>query len=233
MVLVQPAWDATPSGPTGIARYNQAMKSTRIRLAVSILLASTGAALLILTAWPLPKRTLTSPFPPAYSLDYPGMQPVLLERENTIVIPEKLRAGQAGIVKFTSLGIKTDTAISNGQADTPSALLEARLEIPGMRVNPGDSVFQPVADGVDLHYSWEILAEDRGIYQGTLWIYLLVPVNGDQQIDRRPVQALPFEVETSGLSFAGLKVIRIAALILLVLAGITFLKGKYLSHAAR
>ncbi len=209
------------------------MKSTRIRLAVSILLASTGAALLILTAWPLPKRTLTSPFPPAYSLDYPGMQPVLLERENTIVIPEKLRAGQTGIVKFSSLGIKTDSAISNGQADTPSALLEARLEIPGMGVNPGDSVYQPVADGVDLHYSWEIQAEDRGIYQGTLWLYLLVPVNGDQQIDRRPVQALPFEVETSGLSFAGLKVIRIAALILLVLAGITLLKGKYLSHAAR
>jgi hypothetical protein len=208
------------------------MKSTRVRLAVSILLASTGAALLILTAWPLPKRTLTSPFPPAYSLDYPGMQPVLLERENTIVIPEKLRAGQAGIVKFTSLGIKTDAAIIEGQADTPSALLEARLEIPGMRVNPGDSVFQPVADGVDLHYSWEILADVNGVYQGTLWIYLLVPVNGDQQIDRRPVQALPFEVETAGIPSTGVKVLHIAACILFVLAGITLLKGKYTSTTA-
>lgn len=209
------------------------MKSTRIRLAVTILLVITGAALLLLTVWPLPKRTLTNPFPPAYSLDYPEMQPLLLERENTIVIPEKLRAGQAGIVKFTSLGIKNDTHISNGQADAPSALLEARLEIPGMAVNPGDSVFQPVVEGVDLYYSWQIQAEDRGVYKGTLWLYLLVPVNGDQQIDRRPVQALPFEVETSGISLTGLKVIRIVALILLVLAVIAWLKDKYPSPAAR
>jgi len=78
---------------------------------VSILLASTGAALLILTAWPLPKRTLTSPFPPAYSLDYPEMQPVLLERENTIVIPEKLRAGQTGTVKFSFQANETAKAL--------------------------------------------------------------------------------------------------------------------------
>lgn len=201
------------------------MNSKQRTLAAAILLAVTGVVLLVLAAWPLPKRTITNPFPPAYSLDFPEMQPLVLERENSVLIPEKLRTGQPAIVKFTSNGDKTAAAVGNGKPEEASSLLEARLEIPGMAVEPGDSILQPVAAEVDLHYSWEILAYEKGTYQGTLWIYLLVPVNSGERLDRRPVQALPFEIQAAGIPSTGLIILRITAIVLLMLACFAWLKG--------
>lgn len=204
------------------------MNSMQKHLAAAILLVITGVAILVFTAWPLPKRTVTNPFPPAYSLDYPEMQPVLLERENTIVIPEKLRAGQTGTVKFSFQANETAKAPpATGQSE-PSYLLEAHLEIPGMQVKPGDSILQPVNSSTDLVYSWEIQAEESGVYQATLWIYLLVPVNGNQQMDRRPVQALPFEIDVVAAPIFFPILIRVAAIACILAAGIILLRGKYL-----
>lgn len=95
-------------------------------------------------------------------------------------------------------------------------------------MEPGDAILQPVNSSTDLAYSWEIQADRKGIYSGTLWTYLLVPVSGELEMDRRPVQALPFEIEVVAAPIFFPILIRVAAIACILAAGIILLRGKYL-----
>lgn len=213
-----------------VSLYNQRM-STKIRNAgTSILFFMTGVVLLVVSSWPLPRHSITLAFPPAYSLDHPDQKAVKLDREIEISIPLKMRIGQPGIVRLASHPVNLTMDSTNVWDENASYLLEARLEIPGLKVDPADSILQPVNEDIDLQYSWNIQAIKKGTWSGTLWIYLLVPGEGNQKIDRRPVQALPFEIDVIAFPFINSKILRMIALACIMAAGFILLWKKYLGR---
>jgi hypothetical protein len=202
--------------------------STKQRFyAASVLSFLAGVVLLAISSWPLPQRTVTLAFPSVNSLDFPELQPVTIIGEIEASIPEKMRSGQPGTVNFAFLAGKPANDPAGEQAEDPSYLLEARLEIPGMQVKPGDSILQPVKEGKDLYFSWQIQADRPGINPGTLWTYILVPVSGSQELDRRPVQALQFEIEVAATPFVNPRLMRIVAFACILAAGIFMLRGRF------
>ena len=208
--------------------YNQPMKRMKRYFAAPILLFFSGVALLIFSSWPLPQRIVTLTFPPAYSLDHPELDPAALEGEITVSIPVKMRTGQTSTVNFSFQANETAIAPPATGQNEPSYLLEARLEVPGMQVKPGDSILQPVNSRTDLVFSWEIQADSKGFHSGTFWTYLLVPVSGELEMDRRPVQALPFEIEVVAVPIFFPVLIRVVAIACILAAGIILVRGKYL-----
>ncbi len=181
--------------------------------AISLFFLLMAVVLLVISSWPFPRSQSTQQFPMAFSLDHPELSPVELEREIFISIPSKLRVGEADEIRFEFSSLKNYGSNPSQESDIEktgeSYLLEARLEMPGLLVNPADSVIQPVIEGHNLRYTWEIQTGKEGIYTGTLWVYLLVMPEGSTEPDRRPVLALPVKVEGVNTPIFNAKVLRV------------------------
>ncbi len=182
----------------------------------SLLLLLAAGVLLFFSSWPIPRERETIPFPLAYSLDQPGLAPVQLDRVVFTSIPEKMRVGQKGEIRL-EFAPSTSDALTSTQApngvpvsNMDTYLLEVRLEIPGIVVNPEDSVIQPIIEGHTLRYTWELETLQKGNYAGKMWVYLLVVPEGSFLTDRRPVLALPVEIEAVDMPIFNVKILRIA-----------------------
>jgi hypothetical protein len=164
---------------------------------------------LAVSSWPFSRVQSTLPFPKAFSLDHPDLSPVELSREIFISFPSKVRTGETDEIRFEFISTEKDDAFNEQDASGVTYLLETRLEMPGMEVNPFDAVIQPVIEGHTLHHTWKIQPGRAGTYSGTLWVYLLVMPEGSTEPDRRPVLALPIKLEGVSTPIFNAKVLRV------------------------
>ncbi len=79
--------------------------------------------------------------------------------------------------------------------DTHNLVLEARLDMAGIEVQPDDSISETMQRGKTVRLFWSLSPASPGVYRGTLWIYLnLVPKDGGS-VERQTLLALPIDVE--------------------------------------
>ena len=67
------------------------------------------------------------------------------------------------------IGMRSQTS---GAPDAPHVLAEARLEMTGVLVSPGESISQPVLPGKRLAFEWTATPTGSGKMEGVLWLHL-------------------------------------------------------------
>lgn len=155
---------------------------------------------------------------PTATLDLPSLPlaptalPRLPEtRRLTFEFPPKIRAGDSDVVRLTlevdDLGNITPTAeLEDGNVitgeiveipnlyETHTVIAEARLDMAGMQVIPGDLVSEPLLPGQSVSFYWSLRPDEPGEYRGTAWLYLrFIPKDGGAEL-RRTLSAQVFNI---------------------------------------
>jgi hypothetical protein len=178
----------------------------------------------------LSAQTLTASAPPAASEPSPAalpttfapgltMQPALPERRRlTVEFPARIRAGDSDIVRLTlevdDLGNITPTAEIGGHVvtgeiveipnlyESHQVIAEARFDLAGMEVRPGELVSEALSPGSSVTFRWSIRPRDAqgaGVYRGTIWLYLRFVDRQSGEESRRTVSAQIVEMKAVSL----------------------------------
>jgi hypothetical protein len=137
----------------------------------------------------------------------------------TLEYPPTIRAGDSDVVRLTlevdDNGNITPTVSSAGNQtvqkvvlipnvyETHNVLAEARLDMAGLNVRPGEVVSETLLPGQKVTFYWSIQPADVGTYKGTVWFFLhFVPKSSGIE-SRQAISAQVIEIEST--SFFGLK----------------------------
>ena len=129
--------------------------------------------------------------------------------QQSLTWTSRIRTGETGSLKLdfnaADLGIGGEAA--NG-ADTSyfenirqfhlhstdNILLETRVELPGVFIQPGEELIQPLRPGKELSFNWQFTPYESGEIEGEIWIYLNM-ISEDQGDDsRHPISILSINV---------------------------------------
>ncbi len=87
----------------------------------------------------------------------------IASRPIRLEMPRQLRRGVLNILRL-------QVGVSSAE-DAPTVLAEARLEIPGMQIQPGSIIETAMAPGYPVTFEWQIRTEEITHPNGTLWIH--------------------------------------------------------------
>lgn len=161
-----------------------------------------------------PSATAPSPGEPAATL-----APAIPEsRRVTLEYPSHIRAGDSDVVRLTleidTLGNITPTAEIAGNKvvgktvqvpnlyETHAVIAEARLDLAGVDIRPGEVVSEPLSPGQSVTFYWSIRPAEAGTYRGTAWLFLRFIDKTTQEESRIPLSAQTVQISTS--DFLGL-----------------------------
>lgn len=120
-----------------------------------------------------------------------------------IIWPSKIRAGDSGKVSLSldldNLSEAVPTSTGPNIFDTHNVVAYTRLELPGVYIEPAWELYEPVHPGSQVQFSWEVLPEEIGRYEGTVWLYLHFVPLGEGEAVTRAISAQDIEFETVSL----------------------------------
>lgn len=147
-------------------------------------------------------------------------QPAVPEtRRLTLEWPPTIRVGDSDVVQLTlevdDLGNITPTAVFEGHElhgenvqipnvyETHNVVAQARLDMAGVEVEPGEEISVPLRPGTSASFIWSVRPVDVGRYRGTVWLHLnFVPLEPGGQESRIPVTAQLIDIQA--INFLGL-----------------------------
>lgn len=158
---------------------------------------------------PLSTATAASPAEPA-----PTLAPAIPEsRRVTLEYPSHIRVGDADVVRLTlevdTLGNITPTAEIAGNKvvgetvqvpnlyETHAVIAEARLDLAGVDIRPGDVISEPLSPGQSVTFYWSIHPAEAGTYRGTAWLFLRFIDKTTKEESRIPLSAQTLQIATS------------------------------------
>ena len=178
---------------------------------------------LLLLGWAnLPVGVVRNQVPmPTIELQLPVKEVVAVLSEQRLIsleYPLQLRTGGVKIVRIRvdmdEHGQITPTAEIGGQAiqgrvisipnlyDTHNLVLESRLDVAGLQIEPAGSQSEPLRPGRAVSFDWRVHANSPGTFQGSLWLYLNIVPKAGGDVERRTLLAPLIEMRAS--SFLGL-----------------------------
>ena len=142
----------------------------------------------------------------------PQFAPQLVERRLVVMEwPPRIRVGDGDRLRLTLLvdsqgritpSVETAGHQVSGQEvaipdlyETDNLVVEARLDLAGVPVEPQGMVSQPMLRGQPLTFYWSIRPQGTGILRGTLWIFLVMVPKDGSPLQRQPLLALPVNIE--------------------------------------
>ncbi len=139
-------------------------------------------------------------------------------RRLTLEYPPHIRAGDADVVRLTlevnALGGIVPTAeiqgnLVTGQTvqipnlyDTHNVIAEARLDLAGVDIRPGDDISEPLLPGQPVTFYWSVHPAEPGTYRGTVWLFLRFIDKATQAESRSAISAQTLQISTT--DFLGL-----------------------------
>jgi hypothetical protein len=126
----------------------------------------------------------------------------------TLLWTPAIRSEDEGWIRLTVSGFEysqfQEGTIPESSETSPAAVpsaaipvVEARLELAGMRINPGVSMSQPLPPDKPIWFQWQISPARTGDFTGSVWLYLnQIPGNGGEW-SRQPLSIQPIAIETS------------------------------------
>jgi hypothetical protein len=148
-----------------------------------------------------------------------GLTPAILEdRRETLEWPASMRIGDKDTItlafKVNNGGNPTPDPASevnaegsNGQSltnvfATHSVMVEGRLEVAGMQVEPANPISASLLKGQPVSFKWEVSLPRAGSYECTLWLTLhFLPLDGSEA-SNQPVYAR--RIRINGTSLLGI-----------------------------
>lgn len=82
---------------------------------------------------------------------------------------------------------------------TDHILVETRVEIQGVQIEPGEELIQPVRSGQNLTFKWQIAPYQSGDIEGELWIYLKILSADRGDVNRLPISIQSFHTQAVDL----------------------------------
>lgn len=190
--------------------------SRRYLICAALILLAAGAALLVWTEWKLPQKKVDL----VISADQ--LAPLAGERagrRSIVTYPAIMRWGDPGSVSLELLPITTNQAQATPTSNL-HAEAEARLEIPGVAVIPGDISSTSMLPGRSVKFEWTIQPVELGLRQGRAWVYVrLISTDGTTD-EQRALAAPPIEIQVESLAGITTPVVRILGIICVVIGGI-------------
>lgn len=167
----------------------------------------------------------------------PSPQPVINEaRRLTLEFPPQIRVGEGEIIRLTlevdTLGNLTPTAEFDGNVVTGEILevpdlyethhvtAEARLDLAGIDVRPGDLISEPLLPGQSVTFYWSVRPREVGLYRGTAWLYLRFVDKASGSESRKTLSAQLVEIEAVNLLGFPLGLVRGAGMLGSVIGGV-------------
>jgi hypothetical protein len=131
----------------------------------------------------------------------------------TLLFPPKIRVGEAGVVRVTlDVGALSDFLPAAGETlsssfyETHNLIAEARLDLPGVPVQPSGLISAPVSQGQTAVFYWTLRPANAGNFRGTIWLYLRAIDKYTGEEHRETVSAQMVEIES--IKFLGFVVNR-------------------------
>jgi hypothetical protein len=146
----------------------------------------------------------------------PPPPPAILEaRRLDLEWPAAIRAGDSDVVRlslemdeggdlqataeFPGHDLRSEIVGIPDLYDTHTVFAEARLELAGVEVAPGDVVRQPLQRGKQVTFYWSVHPPEVGTYRGAVWFTLrFIPLDGGPEIEH-PVTVQPLEIRSVNL----------------------------------
>jgi hypothetical protein len=136
------------------------------------------------------------------------------EKGITLLFPPKIRVGENGVVRLTlDVAALKDFLPDGGGTgssdfyDAHNVIAEARLDLPGIPVQPSELISAPVSQGQTAVFYWTLRPTDTGKFRGTIWLYLRVVDKLTGEESRETVSAQIVDIET--IKFLGFVVNRV------------------------
>jgi hypothetical protein len=146
----------------------------------------------------------------------PIVAPAIPEaRRVTLEYPPRIRMGDSDVVRLTlevdTLGNITPTAQFAGNTvagqtvqvpnlyATHSVLAEARLDLAGVEIRPGDVISEPLLPGQSVTFYWSVRPGSQGTFRGTAWLFLHFIDKSTKEESRIPLSAQTVEIATAEL----------------------------------
>jgi hypothetical protein len=166
-----------------------------------------------------PTPTAVEPGQPALPSPEPALpspQPAIQEsRRVTLEYPSQIKVGDSDIVRLTlevdTLGNITPTAqtqdnVVKGQIvqvpnvyDTHIVIAEARLDLAGVDIRPGDIISEPLLPGESVTFYWSVHLSSPGTYRGTAWLFLRFVDKVTKEESRKALSAQTVQISTADL----------------------------------
>jgi len=174
----------------------------------------------------------------------PAPQAAIQEARRLVLdFPPTIRVGGSDVVKLVlemdDQGDLTPTAEVAGHQvqgekisipnlyDTHHVLAEARLDMAGVQVVPGDTISEPLLPGKSAIFYWSVSPHQVSNYRGTVWCHLkFLPKEGGDALDR-PIFARTIQIKSItllGLSVVPAKLLGSFGAILGTVIGFPFLE---------
>lgn len=120
--------------------------------------------------------------------------------QTTVTSPVRIRLGDSDLLQLT---IAPESAARGADLELAGPYLtHARLDLPGVDVQPAGLISEPMPVGGAASYFWSVRASHVGKYSGTVWLYVSPAPSGFGDSARVPMAAQPVRLEV--LSFFGL-----------------------------
>ncbi len=123
--------------------------------------------------WPLPHGHQSLIFSPQ---NLENLQPgvtipdFLRDEQRTLVIdyPATIRQGQTGWIKLQWAVKQNSVDVIPDDVSPANVLVDARLDLLGIRQTPGESIDAPLIPGRTLLVQWQIYPEQAGVFTGSV-----------------------------------------------------------------
>ncbi|MBN2146679.1 MAG: hypothetical protein JW726_04790 [Anaerolineales bacterium] len=165
-------------------------------------------------------EALPTPTREAIATSTPGSPVAAIpeKRRLTLEWPPTIRAGDSDVVvlmlEMDEDGSLTPTAMIEGHEtygeavtipnlyETHQVMAEARLDIAGLTISPGEVIAQALLPGETVRFFWSVKAAEVGDYRGTVWLKLrFIPLDGGPEQERMLTAQL---IEIKSVNLLGL-----------------------------
>ena len=191
-----------------------------MRLVFSLGILLLGVVFLGISLVPAARVEQRQPFPKQFAL--PNGEEILIEpRELVLDAPLRINLGASDDI-ILRLEVIPNALLLDREYLAETVAVEARLEIPGMSVQPTEALLEPTEFGRTMFFSWRLDPAREGEYTGTLWIYANLRASPGGKFEQIPQFALPVEITVSRLLGTRADLVRWAG-VAAILIGLLFL----------
>lgn len=126
-----------------------------------------------------------------------------LSRKMVLTIPKEVWLGSESSVQMDlEVADQANLLPDDKKAPANNQVIEGRLDLPGVVVDPDGSISTPLTANTPVRFSWRIISLYAGEYSGNFWLYLNdIPVSNGEMMRRA---LLAHEVNIKVISFLGI-----------------------------
>ena len=117
--------------------------------------------------------------------------------QTTLVSPVRIRMGDSALLQLT-VGPESAAGAADSEP-TGAYLAHARLDLPGLDVQPSGLISEPMPVGGAASYFWTVRGSRVGKHDGTAWLYISRAPSGIDPQEPVPIAAQPVRLEVAAL----------------------------------